>query len=55
MARYTNQKEYEKNTVKKMTFSFNRITDADILQHFENLKNKQGYIKELIRADIAKK
>ena len=32
---------------------FNRKTDADILDFLETLDNKAGYIKNLIRADIA--
>ena len=30
----------------------NRETDADIIEKLENSNNIQGYIKELIRADI---
>lgn len=32
----------------------NRKTDADILQKLSEVESKQGYIKELIRKDIAK-
>ena len=32
----------------------NRKTDADILQKLSEVENKQGYIKDLIRKDIAK-
>ena len=32
---------------------FNRKTDADILAFLDTLNNKAGYIKKLIRADIA--
>ena len=31
----------------------NNHTDADILRHLDKQANKQGYIKELIRKDIA--
>lgn len=32
----------------------NRDNDADILEHLEKIENVQGYIKELIRADMAR-
>lgn len=44
--------KYAKKKIKKMTFSFNRETDADILEKLESVDNKQGYIKGLIRKDI---
>lgn len=42
----------EKCTQKKLMFN-NRI-DVDILSLCSNLDNFQGYIKSLVRADIAK-
>lgn len=30
-------------------------TDQDIIDHLKTVKSRQGYIKELIRADIKKK
>jgi hypothetical protein len=32
----------------------NTKTDADILEKLNEVENKQGYIKELIRADLSK-
>ncbi len=40
------------NTV-QLKFKLNSKTDADILAKLESVGNKQGYIKALIRADIA--
>lgn len=34
--------------------NLNKNTDPDILEHLEAMDNVQGYIKSLIRADIAK-
>ena len=31
---------------------FNNKKDADIIEHLNKQKNKQGYIKALIRSDI---
>jgi len=42
----------QKNT-RQVKFRFNLRTDADILEKLDSLDNVQGYIKSLIRADIA--
>lgn len=41
------------NTV-QLKLKLNKKTDADILARLEKSGNKQGYIKELIRADMKK-
>lgn len=41
------------NTV-QVKLKLNRTNDADILDRLEEVANKQGYIKELIRQDIKK-
>lgn len=40
-----------KNTV-QIKLKLNLSTDQDIIDKLESVDNKQGYIKELIRADI---
>ena len=45
---------YDKANTKSIKFKFNKKTDADILKRFEAVGNKQGYIKQLIRDDIAR-
>ena len=47
-------KEYSKNTLKQIKFVLNTNTDTDIIEWLDAQPNKQGYIKELIRADIQK-
>lgn len=42
-----------KNTV-QIKLKLNKKTDSDILQKLDEVGNKQGYIKELIRKDIEK-
>lgn len=37
-----------------VTMKLNLKTDADIIEKLESVDNKQGYIKGLIREDIAK-
>lgn len=48
------QRYDEKNTV-QVKLKLNRKTDEDIIEALERSGNKQGYIKELIRADLQKK
>lgn len=38
----------------RIVMNLNHNTDADILKRLEQAPSKQGYIKELIREDIAK-
>lgn len=54
MAISTPQSRYEAKNIRKMTFAFNRKTDADILTRLDAVENRQGYLKALIRADIEK-
>lgn len=48
------QTRYKKKAVKVITLALNRNTDTDILNKLASVPNKQGYIKSLVRADIAK-
>ena len=45
--------EYSATHTRQIKFSFSLQYDADILAQLDAVPNKQGYIKELIRADIA--
>lgn len=47
-------RKYDDNHCRRMNFKFNLKTDADILEKLDSVPNKQGYLKELIRADIKK-
>ena len=44
--------KYDKENTKSVYLKLNKTTDADILKKLEEVGNKQGYIKELIRKDI---
>ena len=46
------KEKYDKATAKQVLFRFNNTTDADILKKLEEVDNKQGYIKQLIRDDM---
>lgn len=44
--------KYDATNTKQIMLKLNINTDADILRKLESVGNKQGYIKQLIRADI---
>ena len=46
--------KYDAANTKVVTLKFNLRTDADIIEKLESVENRQGYIKELIRADMGK-
>lgn len=41
------------NTI-QVKLKLNKVNDADVLQRLNEVESKQGYIKQLIRDDIAK-
>lgn len=47
--------KYNKENTVQISLKLNRTTDADLIDILNGVTNKQGYIKELIRRDIAKK
>ncbi len=47
--------KYDKNHTRSILFKFNTTSDADILAKLDEVGNKQGYIKELIRNNICGK
>lgn len=46
---------YNKENTVQISLKLNRSTDADLIDSLNRIANKQGYIKELIRRDIANK
>ena len=46
------QSRYDKAHTRQILFKLNQTTDADILAKLEDVENKQGYVKQLIRQDI---
>lgn len=46
--------KYDRANTARLYIKLNNNTDADILDHLQNISNKQGYIKSLIREDIKK-
>ena len=48
-------RKYDDANTKKVSLKLNLNTDKDVLQKLDSVPNKQGYIKELIRADMGKR
>ncbi len=47
--------EWQKKNTKTVLLRLNLKTDRDIIQQLDTVKSKQGYVKELIRADMKSK
>ena len=46
------QEKYDKDNTVQVKLKLNKKTDRDIIERLSEVDSKQGYIKELIRADI---
>lgn len=47
--------QYAKENTRRIAFSLNKNTDADIIEYIETVGNINGYLKQLIRQDMRKK
>lgn len=52
--RETPQERYDRKNRVPFVMRLNKKTDGDILKKLETVPNKTGYVKQLIRADIAR-
>ena len=48
------QNKYDAKNTRQVQLQLNRRTDEDVLEKLDSVPSKQGYIKELIRADLKK-
>jgi len=46
------REKYDKANTIMICLKLNKKTDADVIQKLNEVENRQGYIKELVRADI---
>lgn len=46
--------KYDKANTRQVHLKLNIRTDEDVLDKLDSVPSKQGYIKELIRADLKK-
>jgi hypothetical protein len=44
---------YNEKHVQQFKIALNKNTDTDIIEHLSTISNKQGYVKKLIRDDMA--
>ena len=49
------KKEWDRANTQRVIMKLNKNTDSDIISRLEEVPNKQGYIKTLIRQDLAGK
>ena len=47
--------QYAKEKIQQVPFRLNRDLDADIIEWLNKQPNKQGYLKQLIRADMERR
>ncbi len=47
--------DYRKRAFMRMSLDLNRNTDADIIEFLESVDNKRGFIRQLIRDEMARK
>lgn len=48
------QKKYDAENTRQVHLKLNLRIDEDVLEKLDSVPSKQGYIKELIRADLKK-
>lgn len=46
------QLKYDKDNTRQIILKLNTKTDADVLGKLESVRNKQGYLKELVRDNL---
>ena len=52
MTYYPANKRYERDTLLKVTVSFNRNTEPDLVERMEEQDSKAGYLKRLVKEDV---
>lgn len=52
MAYYPANKRYAEKNLLKVTVSFNRKTEPDLVERVEGQESKAGYLKRLVKEDV---
>ena len=47
------KKKWTRENTQRIVMNLNKNTDKDVIARLDEVQSKQGYIKELIRKDIA--
>lgn len=53
-ARKRATKKYQIANTRQYILKLNKRTDSDVIERLDACENKQGYIKQLIRADMGR-
>ena len=48
------QAKYDANNCTRFSMKFHNVSDAELIEKLRSVPSIQGYVKQLIRADIAK-
>lgn len=51
---YPSKARYDAKNVVKVTVGFNRATEPELVERMEREENKAGYLKGLVRDDVAR-
>lgn len=54
MPRTDAQRKYDAKNIVPFTFTVNRNTETDLLEHLQDMDKRAAYIKRLIREDMEK-
>ena len=46
------REKYDKANTIMFCLKLNKTTDADVIQRLQEVSNRQGYIKDLVRSDM---
>ncbi len=55
MSKYESQDKYDKANTVQYKLKLNKKWDREIIEKLNSVENRQGYIKDLIKADIHEK
>lgn len=45
-------RNYKRKSIRNISLSLNKTIDKDIIEYLDNLENKNGFLKEIIRKEI---
>lgn len=54
MGKWDSRERYAKENTKRYVVKVNKNTEQEIIEKLDSIENKMGYIKKLIREDIAR-
>ena len=52
MTVYPSKKKYDEENLLRVTVGFNRRTEPELVERLEREKNRAGYLRRLVQADL---